>query len=150
MEKLSQFTGLPTSRYHQVNQDPEENKCATHERSLAETEQLRSGEASDALPRKPWSSSIKYALSGLLFILYSGLLVVFASSKVSDNECGRQVSLWCKLLGESRSYEGHTFFTDAQKAPLNEAIDYYELDLNNEFDHETPYRGPPTPELEEA
>jgi len=35
-------------------------------------------------------------------------------------------------------------------APLNVAVEYEELDFENAFAHQTKYRGPPTPELEEA
>ena len=35
-------------------------------------------------------------------------------------------------------------------APINEAIEYEEKDLFNPFYTKTIYRGPPTPELEEA
>lgn len=35
-------------------------------------------------------------------------------------------------------------------APMNEAVEYEELDFYNPFAHDTIYRGPPTHELEEA
>lgn len=36
------------------------------------------------------------------------------------------------------------------KAPLQEVVEYEEVDFVNPFAHDTIYRGPPTPELEDA
>jgi hypothetical protein len=35
-------------------------------------------------------------------------------------------------------------------APANEAIEYEEFDFDNDFAHQTVYRGVPNPELEKA
>ncbi|KAI0158113.1 hypothetical protein GGR57DRAFT_459069 [Xylariaceae sp. FL1272] len=72
---------------------------------------------------------MRYVLEAILLALYSVLVVTVTRRTFTDEECGRQVSLW---------------------SPLNEAIEYVEYDFENDFDQPSIYRGPPTLELEAA
>ncbi|KAI1197114.1 hypothetical protein F5X97DRAFT_344061 [Nemania serpens] len=68
-------------------------------------------------------------LSGAIVLLTTGLVVLLLTRKPTDAQCGAQLSIW---------------------SPANEVIEYQLLEPNNSFAHESPYRGPPTPELESA
>ena len=69
-------------------------------------------------------------------------------SILSARSCGGMSDhLWCTHLANS-NLRGPWLIHSA--APLNEAIAYEDLDLVNPFDHQTVYRGPPTPAIEQA
>ncbi|KAH8162912.1 hypothetical protein CIB48_g5328 [Xylaria polymorpha] len=57
------------------------------------------------------------------------LLVALVLKRPTDAQCGIQTTIW---------------------SPANEAIEYEIIEPNNAFAHKSPYRGPPTPELETA
>ncbi|KAI1309800.1 hypothetical protein F5Y03DRAFT_58243 [Xylaria venustula] len=63
------------------------------------------------------------------FLCASMLLATFVSKKPTDEQCGIRTTVW---------------------SPANEAIEYEIIEPNNAFAHESPYRGPPSPELESA
>ncbi|KAI3340705.1 hypothetical protein F4824DRAFT_517160 [Ustulina deusta] len=63
------------------------------------------------------------------FICTSALLAALVLKKPTDEACGIQTTIW---------------------SPANEAIEYEIIEPNNAFAHKSPYRGPPTPELETA
>lgn len=83
-----------------------------------------------------------------LLICTSVLLLALVLKRPEDKECGikRQfgVSEMSRTsLGRRLNYFFHT-------APAVEAIEYENIEIENGFSHESPYRGPPTPELEAA
>ncbi|KAI1120130.1 hypothetical protein F5Y10DRAFT_273387 [Nemania abortiva] len=57
------------------------------------------------------------------------LLIALILKRPTDKQCGIQTSIW---------------------SPANEAIEYEVVEPQNPFAHKSPYRGPPTPELETA
>ncbi|KAI1282903.1 hypothetical protein F5Y07DRAFT_394868 [Xylaria sp. FL0933] len=63
------------------------------------------------------------------FFCATALLVAVIFKTPSDKQCGIQTTIW---------------------SPANEAIEYEIIEPDNAFAHESPYRGPPTPELETA
>lgn len=132
MHKISQLFGLHTQQYHPARQ-VSDCDCALPCQNAVNTQcrekELESDAAGSVPAQKLWLRLAKYVLLGVLFTLYSVALATYAHKKPSDNECGRQTSLW---------------------SPLNEAIDYYEADISNDFDQQSIYRGPPNPELERA
>ncbi|KAL2212808.1 hypothetical protein CC79DRAFT_1318717 [Sarocladium strictum] len=133
MDKFSRFLGFYSQRYHSARQVSECDYALPCEEDAVDSryreKELEPVTTGTVPPQQLWLRLAKYTLLSLLFVLYSVALTTYGYKEPSDNECGRQVSLW---------------------SPLNEAIDYYEADLENEFDQQTIYRGPPTPELENA
>ncbi|KAI1188576.1 hypothetical protein F5B17DRAFT_451587 [Nemania serpens] len=69
------------------------------------------------------------SIAVLFFLSTVVLLFAFISKRPTDQQCGSQTTLW---------------------SPANEAIEYEIVEPQNPFAHPSPYRGPPTPELEEA
>ncbi|KAI1170266.1 hypothetical protein F4777DRAFT_569819 [Nemania sp. FL0916] len=65
----------------------------------------------------------------LFFISTIALIFALVLKKPTDHQCGVQTSIW---------------------SPANEAIEYEIIEPQNPFAHKSPYRGPPTPELETA
>lgn len=57
-----------------------------------EEEQTRSGRQTQGSAR-PWA---RWAVSTLLFGLYSVLLTAYVNKRQSDALCGKQLSVWCK------------------------------------------------------
>ncbi|KAI0474681.1 hypothetical protein F4859DRAFT_514530 [Xylaria cf. heliscus] len=64
-----------------------------------------------------------------LLVCSSTVLLALILKTPGDKQCGIQTSVW---------------------SPANEAIEYENIEIENGFGHESPYRGPPTPELEQA
>ncbi|KAI0869528.1 hypothetical protein GGS24DRAFT_149686 [Hypoxylon argillaceum] len=63
------------------------------------------------------------------FISTLVLLLVLIFKRPTDSQCGNQTTIW---------------------SPANEVIEYEVIEAQNGFAHKSPYRGPPTPELETA
>ncbi|KAI0147239.1 hypothetical protein GGR57DRAFT_477614 [Xylariaceae sp. FL1272] len=68
-------------------------------------------------------------LSCAIVLLTIGLAISLLTREPTDAQCSAQLSIW---------------------SPANEAIEYQLWEPNNAFAHKSPYRGPPTPELESA
>ncbi|KAJ3528758.1 hypothetical protein NM208_g10061 [Fusarium decemcellulare] len=130
MNKLTQLIGMaaifPTLGYRRTNQHSYDDESLLDEDGLANGVSEKKTLLGSTWPQSSW---LRYMLYMLLLVLYSFALVTYVPRRCSDTECGKQVSIW---------------------SPMNEAIEYFESDLNTEFDHQTQYRGPPTPELETA
>lgn len=82
-------------------------------------------------------------------VLYAALLTAYVLKEPSDQECHRRLSVWCTPELHCIKW-GSAFVLIECQAPLNDAIEYSELDFENPFAHPSIYRGPPTPELETA
>ncbi|KAJ8125183.1 hypothetical protein O1611_g8458 [Lasiodiplodia mahajangana] len=67
--------------------------------------------------------------AAFFFICTIVLLITLIFKRPTDKQCGIQTSIW---------------------SPANEAIEYEVVGPQNPFAHKSPYRGPPTPELETA
>jgi hypothetical protein len=80
-----------------------------------------------------------------LNILIATLIIVALTRKPTDQQCSAQLSTFCKYLFPER------WHTDLHgPAPALEAIEYIEYDFAAEFNSTNIYRGPPTPEREDA
>ncbi|KAH6649303.1 hypothetical protein F5144DRAFT_588054 [Chaetomium tenue] len=83
-------------------------------------------------PKHKWKRWIPNPVNGMLavlIILTCGLIVAVLTHKQSDQQCARQLSMW---------------------SPALDAVEYIQLDFNDAFNSTSIYRGPPTPEREEA
>jgi hypothetical protein len=79
------------------------------------------------------------------------LLVAYMLKAPSDLACARRTSIWCKFIwNHLLILELETELTKTKKAPAHVAVEYKEMDFDNDFVHKTIYRGPPTPALEDA
>ncbi|KAI0415547.1 hypothetical protein F5X98DRAFT_388736 [Xylaria grammica] len=89
---------------------------------------------SESLPEvdiRRYRKIIALQWGAILFLLIctSAFLLALVLNRPGDKQCGIQTTVW---------------------SPANEAIEYVDLEIENGFAHESPYRGPPTPELEGA
>ncbi|KAI6322301.1 hypothetical protein MCOR29_004806 [Pyricularia oryzae] len=64
-----------------------------------------------------------------LCVLVMALIGISLTRKPTDNQCARQLSMW---------------------SPALEAVEYVTFDFDDAFNSTSKYRGPPTPEVEEA
>lgn len=96
-------------------------------------------------------------LALLCFLLSTLIVLVVVRLNPSDQQCARQLSMWCKFLSahprtkiitKSGINETHPVFVIA--APAMEAVEYITVDFDDAFNSTSIYRGLPTPEREEA
>ncbi|KAL8387061.1 hypothetical protein RB595_010185 [Gaeumannomyces hyphopodioides] len=90
------------------------------------------GDAEYVMAPSRWrrhASNPVIVLLAVLCALVTTLLGVVLLSKPTDNQCARQLSVW---------------------SPALEAVEYVSLDFDNAFNSTSKYRGPPTPEVEQA
>jgi hypothetical protein len=83
------------------------------------------------------------------------LLFLYSFKKPSDHECAAQLSVWCKytVITPFHPTWNYMLTTHILLAPLMDAegvVEYEERDFENDFAHQTKYRGPPTQALEDA
>ncbi|TLD15798.1 uncharacterized protein PgNI_02498 [Pyricularia grisea] len=83
-----------------------------------------------------------------LCVLVMALIGISLTRKPTDNQCARQLSMWCKSLGDLEAFK-HARLTFLS-APALEAVEYVTFDFDNAFNSTSKYRGPPTPEVEEV
>ncbi|KAI8628055.1 hypothetical protein F5Y19DRAFT_439414 [Xylariaceae sp. FL1651] len=97
----------------------------------ADEESNYHSESHTAAVLQSYRKLIALLFGALLFLLVctSALLLALVSKRPTDKQCGIQTTIW---------------------SPANEAIEYEIIEPNNAFAHKSPYRGPPTPELETA
>ena len=105
-------------------------------------------------PRHKWKRWIPNPVNGMLavlIILTCGLIVAVLTHKQSDQQCARQLSMWCRCsLVRRMLVSGRLTRTLSATAPALDAVEYIQLDFNDAFNSTSIYRGPPTPEREEA
>jgi hypothetical protein len=145
MESIQKmWKGQQASRFVPLNSDsPEEALLASSQEDNEENEKYST--VSELLQRRNRVAVSCAVLIGLL-VLNMYLTIRYMMAMPSDQQCTRQLSIWCKWTKSAIS--AYTLLTAA--APLNEIVEYQEVDFVNPFAHQTPYRGPPTPELEDA
>ncbi|KAI9686436.1 MAG: hypothetical protein M1822_003783 [Bathelium mastoideum] len=79
---------------------------------------------------KPRFESLLATVSFICIAFVLGFFVCgLTLGKPSDRDCTKQISTY---------------------SPLIDVVEYEDRDFDNDFDHKTKYRGPPTPELEQA
>lgn len=83
-----------------------------------------------------------------LCVLVMALIGISLTRKPTDNQCARQLSMWCKSFGDLEAFK-HARLTFLP-APALEAVEYVTFDFDDAFNSTSKYRGPPTPEVEEA
>ena len=72
-------------------------------------------------------SGYAFPVSVLLLLLSSINLILALRHRPTDQQCVAQTSVW---------------------SPALEAVEFVEMDFENKFGHKSPYRGPPTEEIE--
>jgi len=121
----------------------------------------------------------KFPLLGWITSLILALIILYGKiypPKPTDLQCDRQLNAWCEYLypygiserdaiafQERMKNEGKPSFqkkneewrktqtqTNITPAPLEDIITYEDVQFQNEFWQESPYRGKPTPALEKA
>lgn len=75
-----------------------------------------------------WNSLSRLA-NLVLMVLLVVVTTAYLTKSPTDQECGNRTQVW---------------------SPLQHVVEYESYDFDNAFAHQTIYRGPPTPELEEA
>jgi hypothetical protein len=86
----------------------------------------------------------------ILGLITVGLSIcLYRQKNFTDLQCAIQNSVYCMIICPSNK-QALIIVAKIMTAPINEAIEFEKLDLYNPFYTETPYRGPPTVELEEA
>lgn len=76
----------------------------------------------------------------------------------SELQCAKRVSPWCKSSAPTYLFTPYKVLATilgtnicwTLTASMWDAVEFWEGDLRNEFNHSTIYRGPPTPEREKA
>src|SRR5690606_37931814 len=95
---LNAFRGLDTSNQGTSPEDGDQSLLSEEKSSDATNGQVSFSSETQPRPRPQW---IRYILFILGLAVYSSILVALVPRKCSDSECGKQVSLWCKLPDNS-------------------------------------------------
>lgn len=97
------------------------------------------------LLRTAW---LPWILIAILTASYVPFMAAYIAKKPSDKQCARQLSVWCQY--QNSCFANALSANAVSLAPLQDAVEYESYDFDNDFDHQTIYRGPPSSKLEHA
>ena len=135
-------------------EDHDYSRLSISEQSLLSENTEQAPEPTSRYQKVPWWRS-KLLLSCIvqylvIFALAAALLVV-TKRGCSERTCTQRLSAYCECcfldrLSRCRSRLTKQFW---YVAPLLDVVEYEDINFDNDFAHQTKYRGPPTKELEE-
>lgn len=115
-----------------------------------ENEEWLSTTTSDERRQSPLRAKFSQCNATCIFLvaIIVSMLIYFGfvfDKRQTDQECAAQLSIWCTSYKATSSVMSRT---NTPVAPVLEAVEYVSYDFSNAFDGKSPFRGPPTAELE--
>ena len=132
-----------------------------HYSRLSTSEQSLLSETTDQSPgstfkyqKLPWWRSkllLSCIVQSLTIVTLAVVLLVFTKRGCSERICTQRLSVYCRFFFLDRlSRCGQRLMKLCWYiAPLLDVVEYEDVNFDNDFAHQTEYRGPPTKELEE-